>query len=798
MRLLLLAVLTLLLAAPAAAQEHGFLPDTSLYCPVTLAYAEEGDRPGGGDAPTHPAPAAAQDYADDLARRIDPFPVAGLDGEALPFPFFGGFNTPRPQLADLTGDGAPDLVVLEAPGHVILYENVGPGPDGGPAAFEWVTDDWQGLDVGSWVRFGDLDGDGDLDALGQEFSGQVRYYRNDGTMTAPDYVLAAAPLLDTDGDPVFAEDPNVPALGDVDADGRPDLFMGQADLGFIRHYRHTGVEDGVPQYEFVTNAFEGIQVFESNPTCRPGGPGAPQMVPGSRLQSPASPPQKNGGDGRPSLHGQNAVALADVTGDGAPELFWGDFFTPSLYYFVNVGTPSDPAFDPVETSQQYPLDDPLTSAGYNVPTFGDLDGDADLDLVVGIVGGFCSSTASLVENLYLLENEGTPSDADFEERTDRLIEGVDVGRVSIPALHDLDGDGDLDALVGSAYNPRPDPAQPGEAIGGSLAFFENTGSDADPAFRLADYDYLRLDLDFANHYAPAFGDLDNDGDADLLIGTFGGKVFLLRNDGFGGVADFAAPDTLFDASDDDPLDIGQIAYPALADLDADGDLDLVVGEFGGNLNLYRNTGSAQDPEFTLEDDRYLGLDVGASSAPAFADLDSDGDPDLLVGSKDQGVLVFRNIGTAQTPDFQPEATIETARVLSAPAPADLDADGDVDLLVGDNAGGLLYFEADAGTTSGEATPVQPRGPRIEAFPNPHGGGVTLRVVGAPRGRATLTVLDAAGREVRRWPLPASRAEQAVRWDGLTTSGAEAASGVYVARLTSDGSVLASAKLTRVR
>ena len=597
----------------------------------------------------------------DFVRQISPFPVLDADGEPYPFAFAGGFNNPRPQLADLDGDGDLDLFLLEAKGRITYFENVAEGE-----GFElvWRSDRFLGLDVGTWFRFGDLDGDGDLDLIAQRTSGMVRYFRNDGAPGAePVFTLAADPLLDTQGVPVNPEDPNVPALADIDGDGDLDLFLGRADSGKIRWFRHAGTADGLPRYELGGEQFADVVIFEENPTC--GAEDDPiYVVPG--------------GTARATLHGENALTFADADGDGDLDLFWGDFFTPSLYFFRNVGSAAEPVMELV--SETYPLDNPVTSGGYNAPAFGDLDGDGDLDLVIGIVGGFCSSTMNLTENLYHFENTGTATAPRYVERTSRLIESVDVGRASYPAFADLDGDGDLDLLVGSAYNPRAGGPQRG-----SLFLFENVGSATAPAYRLADDDFLALDVDFAAHYAPAFGDLDGDGDLDLLVGTFGGKMAYLENTGDGFTLAVEALQN---------LDVGSVATPTLGDLDGDGDLDLLVGEFAGTLTYFRNDGSAELPFFVEAELPGLeGLDVGRFSAPHLADVDEDGDLDLFVGTENEDVLFFRNVGTPTRPRFvQEDFGAGTFRLNASPVLADLDGDGDLDLVSGTLAGGLLYFD----------------------------------------------------------------------------------------------------------
>jgi hypothetical protein len=76
------------------------------------------------------------------------------------------------------------------------------------------------------------------------------------------------------------------------------------------------------------------------------------------------------------------------------------------------------------------------------------------------------------------------------------------------------------------------------------------------------------------------------------------------------------------------------------------------------------------------------------------DLDRDGDLDLLVGSEAEGLKLYRNTGTKAEPVFTPDPGFNVpVQGYSTPAAGDLDGDGDVELLIGGVAGGLLYFDA---------------------------------------------------------------------------------------------------------
>ena len=104
-----------------------------------------------------------------------------------------------------------------------------------------------------------------------------------------------------------------------------------------------------------------------------------------------------------------------------------------------------------------------------------------------------------------------------------------------------------------------------------------------------------------NPFMVTLGDLDGDGDLDLALGTWNDGVQLWRNTGSPRAAAFTGPEPLVE------LSRGSHASPALADLDGDGDLDLVAGESSGEVNLWRNDGTPREPRFTLVTDRLVDL-----------------------------------------------------------------------------------------------------------------------------------------------------------------------------------------------
>ena len=553
-------------------------------------------------------------------------PLTGIAGAAPPV-FVSGFNPfglaavgtrAAPATADLDGDGDLDAVIGNQDGNTVVFENTGTAS--APAFAASVVNPFGLADIGidAAPALADLDGDGDLDALIGEFAGNTVFFENTGTASVPAF---AASVVNPFGLATVGFDA-VPTLADLDGDGDLDALIGNS-AGNSVFFENTGTASAPAFAASVVNPF-----------------------------------------GLADVGNNAAPTLADLDGDGDLDALIGNS-AGNTFFFANTGTASVPAFAASVVN-------PFGLAGVGntaTPTLADLDGDGDLDALIGNADG----------NTVVFPNTGTATGPAFDASFSNPFGLADVGNNAAPTLADLDGDGDLDALIGNNA--------------GYTFFFENTGTASAPAFAASVLNPFGL-ADVGNSAAPALADLDGDGDLDALIGNYAGNTFFFENTGTASAPAFAAAVV-------NPFGlagVGNNAAPTLADLDGDGDLDALIGNYAGNIFFFENTGTASAPAFAAAVVNPFGLAaVGSYVMPALADLDGDGDLDALIGNYAGNTVFFENTGTATTPAFAAAVVnpfgLADVGNNAAPTLADLDGDGHLDALIGKRDGNTVLFVA---------------------------------------------------------------------------------------------------------
>ena len=478
----------------------------------------------------------------------------------------------------------------------------------------------------------DIDSDGDFDLFFGAFPGTIQYHRNDGTTTIPDFVEQ------TGGDNPFNGVDlgrfSAPDFVDIDGDGDFDAFIGEETNG-IFFYRNTGSTTS-PIFTPQTGSDDPLDAFTFGNFAKP--------------------------------------TFADLDADGDADLFVG-FEDGTFRYFKNTGTTTQPTFTE-QTGTDHPFNG-LDLGFLSVIHLTDLDADGDLDAILA---------KSFGEPTYY-ENTGDANSPDFVLQTgaNNPLRGINVGTDVYPTTADVDGDGDADLTFGR------DSA--------SLAFLVNLGSSTLPAFQ----------LDVGRSAAPTFADLDDDGDVDVLIGESDGFLNYYRNDGSAAVPDFVEQ---FGAANPlNGLDVGTLSNPDFVDLDNDGDADLLVGESSGTVKYFENTENANSPTFlerTGMSNPLNEVDLNGSASPRSVDIDGDGDQDVFVGGADGSVSYFENTGTATMAVFvarsgmdNPLNDVDTPFGHAKLTLGDLDNDGDFDAAIGILGGQIQYFE-NTGTATNPA------------------------------------------------------------------------------------------------
>ena len=318
---------------------------------------------------------------------------------------------------------------------------------------------------------------------------------------------------------------------------------------------------------------------------------------------------------------------------------------------------------------------------------------------------------------------------------------------------DLDNDGDMDMLSGEfGYYS-------GSA---NFLYYENTGSSSNPDFSTLVSNPFGMSSGGDNLTRPTFVDIDGDGDMDIVSGTYYGEFLFLENVGTSSAPSFAAPvESPFGFET-----VDNFACPTFADIDGDGDYDLFAGSnayYTSGFSYQENTGSASAPAFGPAQSTPFSIQSAGNVLTAgFADVDMDGDLDLLTGgiiySSYGNFAYYENIGNSTSPDFglyqiNPFNIQPTGEGWTTVGFADLNNDGLLDFMSGSTYGEFFFYEQNCdvqanalpacggadGTVNANAT--TPTGTDTYVWSN---GATTPMISGLSAGTYIVTVTSSTG------------------------------------------------------
>lgn len=713
------------------------------------------------------------------------FPPVTHNDAPLDLAWFGGLNAPLVQQADLDGDGRDDLYIFDKAGqqHLALRGTGGADYEEAPALTAFFPDS-----IEQWTILQDFDFDGtpDLFAYAPIVNGVSVYrgYRREDGLLAFTLIDFGDPLpqlytpLGSGRSPLFVSSIDYPAVADVDFDGDLDILTFAVAGGYLEWYRNMSVERGFGTdtliYELVDQCWGGF--FESGlSTALDLAP-----APGDCFDNLTGP----GAPGRPRHSGSTILAF-DYDGNGLTDVLLGDISFRFLVLGLNNGTNERAWISEQDTT--WNTDGVIAT----IPSFPaafhiDVDNDGDGDLI---------GSPSVVLNgqdhdvTWWYRNDGTDAAPDFNfVQRDFLVDRMlDVGTSSNVTVFDENGDGRPDLLIGNN-----DEYTGTNLLDSRLRLLRNvTPTGGETAFELVDEDYLGLSAFITTTwaFAPTFGDLDGDGDLDVVLGERGGK--LIYGENVAGPANPAAfAPLVFEWLG---IDAGQFSKPFLADLDRDGKTDLLVGGFDGRIRFYRNVGTDTAPAFAPQNDapgnvlQLGGINTnspGVSTGHPTPWVLQNPDYTLVLAGNRAGFVEAYRFGSDSS--YTDDYTLVTKAAgdldvgtFANPAFADFNGDGKLAAVVGNRRGGVRFFNTNL-TADGTTSLFAPTVNRLdfEVFPNPAGTQITIS--GLPREATEMSLLDVTGRVLRTERIGAGTQ---VRWTLK-----ERSAGVYLIRVSGAGGV----------
>jgi hypothetical protein len=635
-------------------------------------------------------------------------------------PWSGGLNNAQFSDIDYDFDGDLDLFVFDRSNNqlrLFVQENIG-------SQKYYRLDPMANLNFPSDLRYRatcvDYNGDGKNDIFTYGIGG-LKVYKNTGNAISGLQWDLASNLLYSDiwGTKMnlYVSSGDIPAIVDVDYDGDIDVLTYHISGEYLQFhqnqskelYNHSDSLIFVLKNECWGGFREDVNtntVFLNDTTSACNSGNVPNPL---RIQQSGT-----------KAHAGSTVLAFDIDGSGVKDLILGDVAYPSLNLLINGGTAPNTDSKMISQDASFPANStPVNMQLFPAAFWVDVDFDGINDLIVSPNAKNVSENES---SCIKYKNTGSNNVSNFIFETKSFLQQdmIEHGTGSIPVLTDITGDGLVDLFVGNFYSYKPTLLKESK-----LAYYKNTGTATNPKFTFIDDDFMNLSqANYGLRIVPTFGDLDNDGKKDMILGLENGTLVYYKNNGTTSNPSYNIPTVNYTDNTGTAINVGQYAAPQLYDLNKDNKLDIIIGEKTGKLVYYENVGTTNVPQFQLASNNLGGIDIVTSSPDGYPIPHFFNQSDttyLLIGTGEGGVQFYNQIDNNLSGsfnqinnDFLGLKTIIGA--YSACAVAELDNDNKLNLIVGQDLGGLFHLEHDPNSNLNLEEVNQ--GPKIKFYPNP--------------------------------------------------------------------------------
>jgi hypothetical protein len=689
------------------------------------------------------------------------------DGDTLAMAWAGGFNSPQFSAIDLNGDGIQDLFAFERNFYGMPKTFINKGIAGEVSYFYDPFYQKAFPKMSNWALLADYNCDGEADIFTNVPFG-VAVYRNEFQETTYLSFTKVSALLQTsingEQEPLYVSPPDLPALTDIDGDGDLDFLTFDILGKYVEYHQNQSIQNTGTCNDLDFNLESRCWGYFSENETNNG----IKLYDTCESLQPVNPENER--------HAGSVLLALDLNGNGLKDLVIGDIANNNLVALLNDGTLAVASMQSVDTAF------PSNSIPVNLTTFPagfylDVNNDNKKDLLVTPNN---PNTSENINNILFYENKGTASNPDFEFQTNSFLqeEMIDVGAGAKPVFFDYNNDGLLDLVIGNfGY------FQEGGSYLSALSLYENTGTQTSPVFSFVTNDYSNLSVLDLNGIYPAFGDLNGDGKAELITGDEEGNLYLFSDiSEEGQPASFVLTQPKYKN-----IDVGQTAMPQLVDVNRDGKTDLLIGERGGTINYFENTGTTTQPDFasTPTNDFFGGIDVMLEcctgySAPFFTE-DSVGNSLLYVGSEAGNLFLYNNIDQNLEGSFNLVDSLFLYGLQINLSGADINNDGKTELVYGEYAGGVTVLKN--GTPEFLSFPEKKFASfEVLLYPNPVTSKLTVQVQNIPEGKKLkMALITIFGETVEEFNS-LNRGKNSISVKNLKK-------GIYFVKVTSDNQTI---------